>query len=325
MKDKIRTAFIFHKDNPFLKGTHFDNTYYNFFFKGLKRNDSLDVTYFPTGQSFDASVLKNNFDVILLWSNYEWGMPKELENITKLDIPVIARAADPGNAKKTIKNHKDWKIDYYFHFLNESFFYDLYPSHFKYKTIVYGIEPSLFENVMPFEKRIKRQILNSGAIGSTKFISKMINNIRNPKWNALTCYKLRTKCVELPYVDYTPTLNHDYINDRYPLLLQKYAAAIAANSNNPNMKYWEIAASGCLTFMEITKKNKGEFLGYKDGKHAIFINEDNYKEKFQEYLDDPENSRWEKIAELGREYTIKNFNNDVATSSLVKLIKSLLV
>ena len=148
----------------------------------LKRNNSLDVTYFPTGQSFDASVLKNNFDVILLWSNYEWGMPKELENITKLDIPVIARAADPGNAKKTIKNHKEWKIDYYFHFLNESFFYDLYPSHFKYKTIVYGIEPSLFENVMPFEKRIKRQILNSGAIGNTKFISKMINNIRNPKF-----------------------------------------------------------------------------------------------------------------------------------------------
>ena len=89
----------------------------------------------------------------------------------------------------------------------------------------------------------------------------MINNIRNPKWNALTCYKLRTKCVELPYVDYTPTLNHDYVNDRYPLLLQKYATAIAANSYNPNMKYWEIAASGCLTFMEITKNNKGEFLG----------------------------------------------------------------
>ncbi len=325
MKDKIRTAFIFHKNNPFLKGTHFDNTYYNFFIKALKRNDSLDVTYFPTGQSFDTSVLKNNFDVILLWSNYEWGMPKELKNITKLDIPVIARAADPGNAKKTIKTHKEWKIDYYFHFLNESFFYELYPSHFKYKTIVYGIEPSLFENVTPFEKRIKRQILNSGAIGNTRFISKMINSIRNPKWNALTCYKLRTKCVELPYVDYTSTLNHDYVNDRYPILLQKYAAAIAANSYNPNMKYWEIAASGCLTFMEITKKNKGEFLGYEDGKHAIFINEENYKEKFQEYLDDPENSRWKKIAELGREYTLKNFNNDVAISSLVELMKSLLV
>ena len=66
-------------------------------------------------------------------------------------------------------------------------------------------------------------------------------------------------------------------------------------------------------------------MGYEDGKHAIFINEDNYKEKFQEYLDDPENSRWETIAESGRAYTIKNFNSDVATSSLVNLIKSLLV
>ena len=102
-------------------------------------------------------------------------------------------------------------------------------------------------------------------------------------------------------------------------------AVIAANSYNPNMKYWEIAASGCLTFMEITKKNRGQFLGYEDGKHAIFINEENYKEKFQEYLDDTENSRWKKIAEAGRDYTIKNFNNDAAVSSLVKLIKSLCV
>ena len=322
MKDKIRTAFIFHKDNIFLKGAHFDNTYYNFFIKALKRNDSLDVTNFPTDQSFDTSVLKNNFDVILLWSNHEYGMPKKLENIKKLDIPVIARAADPGNAKKAVKKHREWKIDCYFHFLNESFFYELYPSHFKYKTIFYGIEPSLFENVVPFDQRIKTKILNSGAIGNTKFISKIINSIRNPKWNALKCYKLRTKCVELPYVDYTSTLKHDYVNDRYPILLQKYAAAIAANSYNPNMKYWEIAASGCLTFMEITEQNKGQFLGYEDDKHAIFINEENYQEKFQEYLDDPENSRWRKIAEAGRDYTIKNFNNDTAVSSLVKLIKS---
>ena len=107
MNKKIRVGYIFHKNNIFLSGDHFDNTYYNFFSKALKRNNSLDVTYFPTGQSFDASVLKNNFDVILLWSNYEWGMPKELENITKLDIPVIARAADPGNAKKTINSSND--------------------------------------------------------------------------------------------------------------------------------------------------------------------------------------------------------------------------
>ena len=80
--------------------------------------------------------------------------------------------------------------------------------------------------------------------------------------------------------------------------------------------------TGGSQFFIVQNEDGTDFL---DGKHAIFINEDNYKEKFQEYLDDPENSRWETIAESGRAYTIKNFNNDVATSSLVKLIKSLLV
>lgn len=321
---KIRVAFIYHESNVFLTGKYFDNIYYNFFMKALNRNEQLIVTNFPTKKIFDTSILKNNFDVILLWSNSEWGMPEKLENIHNLDIPVIARAADPADAKKSIKLHKKWKINYYFHFFDKSFFYDLYPSHFKYKTIIFGVEPSLFENIIPFKKRIKNKILNSGAIGNTKIISKIINSIKNPKWNALQCYNLRTKCCDLSYVDYTSTLEHSFVNDKYPILLQKYAAAIAANSNNPNAKYWEISASGCLTFMEITDKNKGKFLGYEDGKNAIFINEDNYRQKFQEFLNDSSNPKWEKIANAGRNYTMKNFNNDVAVSSLVDLMKNLL-
>lgn len=292
--------------------------------KALHRNPKIIVSNFPTKNLFDTSILKNNFDIILLWSNNEWGMPKELINIETLDIPVIARAADPGDAKNSIKSHKKWKIDYYFDFLDNSFFYELYPSNFNHKTIIFGVEPSLYQNVTPVKDRIKDKILNSGAIGNTKFLSRIINTIRNPKWNALQCYNLRTKCSELPYVDYTSTLNHEFINDKYPLLLQKYVAAIAANSYNPNVKYWEISAAGCLTFMEITKKNKGHFLGYEDGKHAIFINKNNYQEKFQEYLNDFNNPKWEKIANSGRDFTLKNFNNDKAISSLVNLMENLL-
>ena len=317
-------AFIYDESNIFLTGKHFDNIYYNFFVKALNRNKQITITNFPTKKSFDTSILKNNFDIILLWSNSEWGMPEELKNIHKLDIPVIARAADPADAKKSIKLHKKWKIDYYFHFFDKSFFYDLYPSNFKYKTIIFGVEPSLFENVTPFNERIKNKILNSGAIGNTKFFSRIINSIKNPKWNALRCYYLRTKCSKLPYVDYTSTLDHNFINDRYPILLQKYAGAIAANSFNPNAKYWEISAAGCLTFMEISEKNKGEFLGYEDGKTAVFINENNYEEKFQEFLNDPENPKWEEIANAGRNYTLKHFNNDAAVSSLVDLMNNLL-
>ena len=45
------------------------------------------------------------------------------------------------------------------------------------------------------------------------------------------------------------------------------------------MKYKETPAAGCLTFMEITERNHGSFLGFEDGKSAVFIDESNYKRK----------------------------------------------
>ena len=71
--------------------------------------------------------------------------------------------------------------------------------------------------------------------------------------------------------------------------------------------------------MEITEKNNGYFLGYKDNETAIFIDEKNYKEKFQQYINDPDNPKWEKIANAGREYTMNNLTNDQATNELVKI------
>ncbi|MGY5148952.1 MAG: glycosyltransferase [Candidatus Nitrosopumilus sp. bin_68KS] len=324
MTKKIRVAFIYKKSNEFLTGKHFDNTYYNFFMKALKRNEHLEVKYFPTSDTFDAKCLKDDCDVVLLWSNSNYGMPDEIFGIKELNKPVIARATDPVDTKNAIKHHSKWKIDYYFHFIPEELFYELYPKNFKFKTIIFGLEPSFYENVKPFNERIKNKILNSGAIGNTKFLSRMINDIQNPKWNAFRCYHLRTICAKLPFVDYTSTLEHEYVNDRYPLLLQKYAAAIAATTFSPNVKYWEIPAAGCLTFMEITEKNHGVYLGFEDGKNAIFINEKNYKEKFEEYLSDIENSKWSNIANNGRQYVLKNLNNDTAVNSLVDLMVSYL-
>ena len=290
----------------------------------LKRNTRLEITYFPTNEIFDASVLKDKFDIILLWQNTEFGMPKELIGIQELDIPVVADVCDPQDAKNAIKFHKKWKIDHYFHYYPESLFHDLFPKDFKYTSIIFGLEPSLYQNVVPFRDRIKNKILNSGAIGNTKFLSRIINSIRNPKWNSYRYYTLRTKCNDLQYVDYTATLAHEYIGDKYNLLLQKYAGAIAATSVETTIKYWEIPAAGCLTFMEITEKNRGDYLGYVDGETGIFINEDNYEQKFERFLNDPENSKWEKIANAGRNYALENFNNDKAANSLVDLMASLI-
>ena len=251
-------------------------------------------------------------------------MPEELLNIEKLSIPVIAKCSDPIDTKESIEFHEKWNISCYFHFISKDFFYELYPKEFNYKTIIFGLEPSLYKNLKPFNERIKNRILLSGAIGNKKFLSRIINDIRNPKWNAYRCYFLRTQCTKLSYIDYTPTLNHKYVGDMYPKLLEKYATSVAADTFSPAVKYWEMTAAGCLTFMEITEKNKGKHIGFNDGLNAIFINENNYKEKFEDYLADIDNPKWQEIALAGRDYALKELNNDKAVESLVELMREMI-
>ena len=318
--DKIKVAFIYKASNIFMTGKHFDNNYYNFFLKALPRNKNIEVTNFTEEEKFDIEKLENKFDVILLWQNNEFGTP-DLINIKNSKIPVITRCADPRETKITKKYHKKWKIDYYFHFWPESFFHSFLPKNFKYKSIIYGLESSLYKNTTPFEDRIKNKILNSGAIGNTKLLSKIINDIKNPKWNAYRVYYLRTIINNLPYVDYFPTLQNEFVGDKFPLLLQKYQASVAASTTNPVAKMWEIPAAGCMTFLEVNEKNKADFVGFKNNENAIFINEENYKEKFQEYLENVEDTKWRNIAEKGRKFVIDNLNNDKAVESLVELMQ----
>jgi hypothetical protein len=318
--DKIKVAFIYKASNIFMTGKHFDNNYYNFFLKALPRNKNIEVTNFTEEEKFDIEKLENKFDVILLWQNNEFGTP-DLINIKNSKIPVITRCADPRETKITKKYHKKWKIDYYFHFWPESFFHSFLPKNFKYKSIIYGLESSLYKNSTPFEDRIKNKILNSGAIGNTKLLSKIINDIKNPKWNAYRVYYLRTIINNLPYVDYFPTLQNEFVGDKFPLLLQKYQVAVAASTTNPVAKMWEIPAAGCMTFLEVNEKNNADFVGFKDNENAIFINAENYKEKFQEYLENVEDTKWRNIAEKGRKFVIDNLNNDKAVESLVELMQ----
>ena len=319
---KIKVAFIYHKNNIFLSGNHFDNTYYHFYINALKRNQILDITYIPTGDIFNSKILKDKFDIILLWENSEFGMPNELIGLDELNLPVITKVSDPFRTSKSIKLHKKWKIDHYFWMCHEDFFYELYPREFKYKTIIFGLESSLYRNVTPFNERIKNKILLTGAIGNSKFLSKIINDLRRPKWNAYRFYYLRTLCSKLPGISYSPMSSHNYVNDMYSKLLEQYSASIAASSYSPNIKYLENSAAGCLTFMEITKKNRGTYFGFTDDETAIFINQENYKEKFNEFLSNPSNPKWEKIANAGREYSMKHLNNDKAVDSLVELMSN---
>ena len=76
--------------------------------------------------------------------------------------------------------------------------------------------------------------------------------------------------------------------------------------------------------MEVTEMNGCKFLGFEDEKTAIFINKKNYREKFETYLNDVDNPKWEKIANAGREHALKSLNNNIAVDLLVKLMYELL-
>jgi len=326
MTSKIKIAFIYNPTSPFLTGNHFDNTTYFFFMHALKRNKKMDVTYFSAVEKFDTQQLKGKYDIILLPDNFIEGSPHILDGIDTVNIPVISRVGDPHDARRKgkISYNKKFKINYYFNFMSDSYFHKFYPSEFKYKTIIFGLEPALYENPKPFSQRIKHKIINSGAVGKISLKSRVANRVLNPKRSSWYFYKLRTLCNTLSYVDYNPMNNGRYIYDNYVEMLYNYRGAIAATTYYPTIKYWEIPASGCLTFMEITKKNDGEYLGYVDGKNAIFIDESNYNKKFSEFLQNPDDPHWEQIAKNGREYALANFSNDKATDKLVQLMEELI-
>jgi len=326
LKKQIRIALIFKKNYNYFQSSHFDRTTYDFFFGALQRHPEINITYFPTENSFDINKLSGKIDIILLPNNFTTGVPNDLIGIDKSNIPVICRTGDPHWAKKLnlFSYHDKWKIDCYFGAIPKSYFYKFYPKEFKYQEIIFGLEPSLYSNLKSFQNRIQNRILNSGNVGKKSIFSRIANSVINPKSSAWYFYKLRTKCNYLSYVDHSSIQGNKYPNANFPEYLSQYRAAIAATTYYPTQKYWEIPAAGCLTFMEMTRINDGSYLGFIDNETAIFIDEKNYKKKFEDFLADPDNLKWKEIATNGREYVINNLSNYQATDSLVSLMKEFL-
>jgi len=325
MKKKMHVTFIY-KDCTSLSEHNYYTQHRNLLLKALRRNNSIDVNYVLTSNIFDIDKIKDKTDIILLYEDQNISancVPDELHGIKDSKIPVIVKIGDPWDAKKyDIKAHKEkYKIDGYFGTYDADFFYKYYPKSFKYKRIFYGIESQLYQNISKYDQRIKNKILNSGAVANKKLHNRIFTKLFKGEEDPMKHYKLRTMCNTLPYVTYTTTLGHQYVGDKYPLLLQKYSAAIAATTDIYTIKYFEMPASGCLTFMEVNDNNFAKNLGYRDNESAIFINEKNYKEKFDEYILDLNNPKWRQIANAGREHAMKTFNNDEGVNSLIEFFK----
>ena len=295
-----------------------------FFMHALRRNKKLDIDYITNENRVDVSSLHRNYDVVLL-PYIPPDVILALSGIENSSIPVIARVGDPHSFKTydALTARRKLKIDYYFNRYAPSSFYKYYPKYCKYETIIYGLEPSLYSDLRPYDKRLHDKIVISGEMDKPDFIHrtyyKYIKRV-HPERVPWLHYKLRTICNSLPYTIHTRTIQPGQSTKELPAVLSRYRAAIAATTTFPTAKYIETPAAGCLTFMEITEKNDGQYLGYEDGKTAIFINESNYKCKFEEYLEDPFEPKWERIARAGQKYTLEHLTNDNAADRLASLM-----
>ena len=326
LKDRIDVAFIYKKSYKFFHKEHFDQTTNDFFMNALNRNERLNVSYFPCENEFDAKKLGGKQDIILFANNELDAIPEFIHGINNLTIPIITKTGDPHRAEeyKQIELHEKLKIDAYWSLQPKEYFYEYYPKNILYKEILWGIESSKYQNLNSYSNRIKDRILNSGNVGRTDIKSKTLHVFSRKINSALYFYKLRTTWNDSSCVDYAGMKNNVYINDNYPECLSRYCSSIATGTIYPVIKFFEIPAAGCLTFMEITEKNHGKYLGFENDKSAIFINEENYKHKFEEYLRDPHNEKWEKIADAGKKHALTVANNDTAVKNLIQIIEELI-
>ena len=184
-----------------------------------------------------------------------------------------------------------------------SSFYKYHSKNYKYEVVVWGLESSLYTNLESYEDRISNRIIISGIIPDTPSLARRAfwKYVRRypPHLITYNYYKLRVMCAKLPYVVHAHDIHPGRTSRELPATLSLYRAAIAATTLVITNKYVETPAAGCLTFMEITEDNDGSYLGYEDGRSAIFINESNYKNKMREYLDTHSDPKWQKIAAAG--------------------------
>ena len=315
-----------------------DRTPHYFFMHALCRNKKLDVDYVPAEHKVDVSSLHKDHDVVLI-AHFEPAVVVALSGIENSSIPVIAFAGDPHRIKKhdmlayhkkhdMLAYHKKLKVDYCFDKYASSAFYKYYPKHYKYEAIPFGVEPSLYSNLRPYDDRLYDKIAISGIIEHD------LDFVRKVYWRCIRRaspvllpgyhYRLRTICNALPYTIHTQRIQPGQGTRDLPAVLSRYRAAIAATTTFPTIKYMETPAAGCLTFMEITEENDGQYLGYEDGKTAIFINEHNYECKFKEFLENPLDQEWERIAQAGQKYTLEHLTNDNATDKLFLLMRKVI-
>lgn len=299
---KLKVGFIFQSNNDRLlpeKGPwhHLRNKY--FFIDGLSENDRIEYTKCCVeGPEVDCSQF-TNFDILIL---FPYGRSSLImNNLHKLKIPKVLRICDAhAVSKDRCESYREQNIKYFISNTCVKYTRKYLPEEFNFYNIIFGMKP-ISVDLVKFNRRKKDKILLTGKIKDKR------------------CYVLRRILSNVLGVEY---LGHGGagVRDKYNLTLSSYRASIAACTVQLVWKNFEIPACGTLCFMEVNEQNGYEEFSFVDRENAIFITKDNYQERFKEFLDNPDNPKWEQIALNGRDLIEREYSNEVQVSKFIDIL-----
>ena len=271
----------------------------NFFIDGLSENNRIEYTKCSVEKSeVDCSQFMD-FDVLIL---FPWGKNfLTMHNLHKVKVPKVIRLPDAHSVtKEWMKNWREQNVKHFISNTCVKYTRKYLSEEFNFYTIIPGIIPFSVD-LVKFNSRRKDKILLTGAMGNKR------------------CYALRRVCAStlgVVRVREKPA----WIREKYSILLSSYRASIAACTVMPVYKYFEIPACGTLCFMEINEVNGYEEFSFIDKENAIFITKDNYRERFNEFLDNPDDPKWEQIALNGRDLIEREYSNKVQVNKFIDIL-----
>lgn len=299
---KLKVGIIYQSNNDRLmpeKGKWHNLHNKSFFIDGLSENNRIEYTKCCIKKSEVDCSQFTNFDVLIL---FPWGQSfLTMNNLHKVNAPKILRLPDAHSVtKEWMENWREQNIKHFVSNTCVKYTRKYLSEEFNFYNIIFGMKP-LSVDLIKFNSRRKDKILLTGKIGNKR------------------CYKLRKVCTSIPEINYIKE-SPVYVREKYNILLSSYQASIAACTVMPVNKYFEIPACGTLSFMEVNEVNGYEEFSFIDRKNAIFITKDNYVERFNEFLNNPDDPKWEQIALNGRNLIEREYSNKVQVNKFIDIL-----
>jgi hypothetical protein len=299
----MKVSLLYNPNDKGINGNNWKLNNRRFFIDELSKH--VELNFSSVVSDFDCNDgIKS--DAVIIWSLLEKNFTFiDLGRLKGLDYTMITRAPDAWEIDKGYNQRcKELGIDLVVSFQSPKCQYDFLDKNIRYERFILGIDEKTYPNPDNWDERAKAPILSSGVLDT--------------RW---WFYRFRALCAEHPFVQHIP--KKDFLGVDYWKLLTHYRAAIACMSYTSVLKYFEIPMCGCLMFAEVTDFNQIRDMGFIDGVNCVYINDLNYKKKFKEYWDTPDDPKWKRIADSGHKLVKNTYNNESEVRRFVKLIESM--